>query len=742
MRHALLLSLPLWVGALAAPALAADAAADADVNKAPARDSATRLGAVTVSATKIETDIADVPSTVSVIDDQQIEENLVTDIKDLIRFEPGVSVRSAPSRYSAAGSATGRDGNSGFNIRGLEGNRILIQVDGIRLPEAFSFGAQATGRGDYLDLDLLKSVEILRGPTSALYGSDGVAGAVSFTTKDPDDYIDTDGWYAEAKAGYASADESLAKSALVAGRSGAWQYLLAYTRRDGHEQDTKGDNDEPNSNRTRANPQDIGSNAVLAKLVFAPSDAHRLRLTAEHSDREIDTDVLSAVAPTPTAATSTLALWSRDNIKRDRVSLDHRYTGDGGLLHAARWNLHWQQSRNKEYAEEDRNTAADRIRDNRFDTRVIGANADLETVIEGEAISHHFVYGGDLSITRQKSLRDGTVPPAGETFPARAFPTTDHTLGGLFVQDEISLMDKRLTLFPALRLDYYRIKPETDATYTGSPPTRQSDTHLSPKLGLVFKATDSIGLFANYARGFKAPSPSQVNSGYTNPVSNYQIVSNADLKPETSETIEAGVRLSGKAWSLNATAFKGWYKDFISMQLVSGSYTATNPAIFQYINLNRVEISGVEARGQLTLPAGFGLLATASYTKGDTRMDGDDVPLDTIDPFKLVAGLSWRAADDRFGGQLIATMVADKKSSRISTACSGGCFAPDGFTLVDATAFFNVNSHLSARVGVFNILDRKYWWWSDVRGLGATSTVKDAYTQPGRNVGLSLTARL
>src|SRR5688572_17366064 len=74
---------------------------------------------ITVTATRSEKDTFDVPSVVSVITAEDIEDNLVTDIKDLVRFEPGVSVPTSPSRFSAAFSSAGRDGNSGFNIRGL-----------------------------------------------------------------------------------------------------------------------------------------------------------------------------------------------------------------------------------------------------------------------------------------------------------------------------------------------------------------------------------------------------------------------------------------------------------------------------------------------------------------------------------------------------------------------------------------------------------------------------------------------
>ncbi|HBR84907.1 MAG TPA: hypothetical protein DD861_12085, partial [Erythrobacter sp.] len=102
---------------------------------------------IVVTATRIPLQIADAPATVTVIDDEQIADELATDIKDLVRYEPGVSVRRAPARFGAALGATGRARNEDFIIRGIGGNRVLIQVDGIRSPQGFSFGAQDAGRG-------------------------------------------------------------------------------------------------------------------------------------------------------------------------------------------------------------------------------------------------------------------------------------------------------------------------------------------------------------------------------------------------------------------------------------------------------------------------------------------------------------------------------------------------------------------------------------------------------------------
>jgi len=711
---------------------------------APSMEMAALLESVTVTATRSEKKVDEVPVTVSVITGERIEDELATDIKDLIRFEPGVSVRNSPSRFTAAGASTGRDGNSGFNIRGLEGNRVLILVDGVRVPDGYSFGAQAMGRGDYVDLGVLKSVEILRGPASALYGSDGVAGAVSFTSKDPSDYLQRGKAAAMlARVAYSSADDSWAKSVAAAGRSGPWSALVSYTRRDGSEQETHGNIRAPNITRTAANSQAVFSNALLGKLVFEPDEHNSFRLTVDHNDHKAETNVLSAVAVPPLAATSVLKLGASDSIRRDRVSFDHRYTNEGGLIEAAHTSVYWQQSRTNEYSVEDRNTAADRTRIGTFNTRVRGAAAELHSRFEFGGAEHRLVYGGDYSRTRQVGVRDGTVPPAGETFPTRAFPTTNYTLAGVFLQDEIAMLDGRLTAYPALRYDHYKLEPRTgDPLFTGAAPASQSDSHVSPKVGVVFTATPQLHLFANYAAGFKPPSPNQVNNGFANVVSNYRSVSNPDLKPETSRSFEGGVRLRGRAWSASATAFTGRYKDFIDQVQVRGTFTPADPAIYQFINRGQVSIKGVEARGQAAFGDGFGLNVAAAYAHGDSTVAGVKTPLDSIDPLKLVAGLSWHEAQGRFGGQVNVTHASGKDRDRAGGACAPNCFTPSAFTIVDVTAFWTVSPSATLRAGVFNLTDKKYWWWSDIRGLTATSTVLDAYSQPGRNVGVSLSVRL
>lgn len=723
---------------LCAGAVLALAAADPTLaaESAEAADAAVAVEPVIVTATRTEKPVDEAPVTASVIGSAEIEDRLNTDIKDLIKYEPGVSVRSSPARFNAAGSGTGRDGNSGFNIRGLEGNRVLITVDGIRIPDSFGFGAQAVGRGDYAELDMIKSVEIVRGPASALYGSDGVAGSVSFFTKDPEDFLrDGKTWAARTKVGYASADESAYGNLLFAGVAGRWQGMVSYTRRESAEQETQGTVGGTGAARTEANPQEIVSNAVLAKLVFDPADGHSLRLTYDHLDREMDADVLSAVTA------STLAVLAHDETDRDRVGLDYRFSGGDGLITEAQAAVYYQDSTTTQFTYEDR-TAPDRTRLNSFDNTVWGASLQLDSRFRTGGMTHAVTWGGDWSKTRQEGVRDGTVPTPPDVFPTRAFPNTDYTLIGLYAQDEISLFEGRLTVFPALRWDWYDLDPKDDALYTGPTPEGGSDSRVSPKLGVVWNATDSLKLFANVGAGFKAPAPSQVNNGFSNPAQGYISIPNPDLKPETSETVEAGLRWKSGRFSIQASAFAGRYEDFISQEVVGGSFTPADPAVFQFINFGEVEIRGVEAKARLELDGGWGLIASASGARGDAESGGGKTALGSIDPFKVVAGATWREPAGRFGGELTWTHSAGKDEDRVGATCTPSCFTPPAFDVIDLTAFWSVNDNVVLRGGVFNLTDQTYWWWGDARGLSSTAVNKDAYTQPGRNVGVSLTLKM
>lgn len=689
---------------------------------------------ITVTATRAPVAVEDAPATVTVIDANRIADELATDIKDLIRFEPGISVPRQPTRFGAALGTTGRAGNEGFNIRGIGGNRVLIQVDGVRVPDGFSFGAQGVGRGDYVDLGLIKSVEILRGPASALYGSDGLAGAVSFITSDPKDFLgDGKSVGGLARAAYSSSDNEFSETVILAGKSGDWSAMGAYTRRDYNELDNRGTVGGVGSTRTEPNPQDGRSNAGLGRIVYE-SGGHRFRLTGEYLDTHLDTEVLTGRSLPPLGSTSVLDLDATDTGSRWRGAFDWTWSGSG-IVELARLAAWYQQSKDRQFTLEDRNTAADRTRINTFDNRVIGASGELRLKFDTGAIGHRIVFGADASKTHQEGLRDGTVPPAGETFPTRAFPETDYTLAGAFVADEMTIGP--VSLYPALRFDYYDPSPQDDPLLPTFAGAKQDGSRVSPKIGAVVKLSDGLRVFGNYGRGFKSPEPNQVNQFFSNLAFGYTSRPNPDLKPETSESYEGGIRISGPNVRLDVSAYHANFDDFISQEVVNGSFTPADPAIYQFINLNKAEIEGAEARFEAWSNSGITGRMSISYTTGDQiGVTGAKTPLLSVDPFKLVFGGGYRDPAGRFGGQLITTHSAKKELAR-----AGGQYRPDAFTTLDATAFVKVMDAVTLRGGVFNITNEKYAWWSDTRGLTPTTTVADAYTQPGRNGSVSLSVR-
>lgn len=695
-----------------------------------------RSSRIVVTATRTPLLIEEAPATISVKTAEEIADELVTDIKDLVRFEPGVSVQRQSARFNAALGGTGRSVNDSFNIRGIGGNRVLIQVDGVRVPDGFSFGAQSSGRGDYVDLGLIESVEILRGPSSALYGSDGLAGAISFVTADPVDFLSGDQSVGGlVRAAYSSADNEFSETAILAGRSGAFSLMGAYTRRDFEELDNQGTVGGTGTARTRPNPQDGRSDAALARIVFEPGSGHRLRLTGEYLDTRLFTEGLTALSPTVDL------LVGRDSGERKRATIDWSWDG-AGAIDAAHVALYWQDGLDSQFTEEDRTPAADRERLNTFENRIFGVSADASLGFATGALSHQLVFGGDASATRQRGLRDGMVPPFGETFPTRAFPTTDFTRVGLFAGDQIELASGALTLYPAVRFDWYSLSPQADPLLPAFAGAKQDNSRLSPKFGAVWELAEGVRLFGNYATGFKAPEPGQVNQFFENLAFGYTSAPNPDLGPERSESFEGGLRLSNDVLQLDLTAFSARYRDFISQEVVSGSFTPTDPAVYQFVNLDRVQVKGVEARFQLHHDSGLHANLSAAYAKGDVIEPGAIAsPLSTVDPYKLVTALGYRDRRDRFALQMIATYSARKSLKAAEGLCNPECFRPDDFLILDATASATLARGLKLRAGVFNIFDKKYAWWSDVRGLASTSTITDAFTQPGRNASASLSYR-
>lgn len=717
------------------------------------------LDRVVVTATLNERAQKDVASEVSVINAAEIDRRQVQDIADLVRYEPGVS---------ATGSAIGggRFGAGGLSIRGLGGNRVRIELDGIAIPDTFEIGSFSSAGRDVVDVDALKRVEIVRGAASSLYGSDALGGVVSYVTKDPLDFVGKDGGqFSSAKLLYDSADHEGALTGTFAAANANDGIVVVATHRDGSELDNQGEVDSANSTRTRPNPQDTKSDALLAKYVHTADSGRIDRITIDGDRGEVDTDVLSGVAFNPMTNAQTAALTGHDTRERLRLAFDQELPLALGIADRLDWKVYAQRSEVGQDTFEDRVTiGADgpvnpkqRFRRFEFDQRVIGAEATARKALNAAGVEHAITYGVDVSRTRTEEQRDGfqrdvttgaiTNIVSPDVFPVRDFPITDTTNAALFGQDEMRLVDGRLSLIPALRVDYYKLDPRTDSTFAednpGFTPTDLSHTSWSPKLGAIWRFDDTFSAFAQYAHGFRAPPYDDVNLGFTNLQFGYTSIPNPNLKPETSNGLEVGLRASGRLGYFSVSAYENRYRDFIESQSVVAVDPDTGFITFQSINLGRVKIRGAEARYGINLGAfadaleGWSIKGSLATARGDDETANQ--PLVSVDPARAVLGLAYDR--ETWGAELVGSFVERKdRLAAPSETNPSVLFQAPGYATLDLYSHWQVHPRVELFGALTNLTDRRYWNWGMVGGLPQSATI-DRYSAPGRaiRVGARLT---
>lgn len=696
------------------------------------------LTPITVTATRTERALDEVPATVTAHDREAIERRGARDLKELLDDEVDLSVRAAQPRLSAS-SSTGRAGNEGLNIRGLEGNQVLLLVDGVRLPSAFSFGPFATGRLDFIDVDSLAGAEVLRGPSSSQYGSDGLAGALSLRTLRASDLLTGGKTRAGfAKLGLHTADRSANATAALALGGEQLQGLVLVSHRRGHETDNQGDNDSRFSDRTAPNPQDHRATSLLGSLSYRLNAQHSFEATVDARQRDQQIDVLSANAQVPEPpsqanpyANQTVSLVTDDEVKRQRLSLSHRFSNA-----SAPWLTEWQTQLYAQHAEvaqfsaEDRAFSPDRTRDNRYEERSVGLSTQGVALLRG-SLPQRLSFGLDLAQSNLEGERDGTVPPFGETFPSKPFPDTRYRTAGAFVQSEIDT--EAVTIIPALRFDKFSLVPSSSSGFSGEA-VSLGDQAVTPRLGAIWRVTPHFAPYAQWALGFRAPQPDQVNNGFSNPASGYTSIGNPDLKPEHARSIEIGARGQLDALRWQVALFDNRYRDFISQQMVDGSFTPSDPAVFQYVNLANARIHGGELRLEWQGGGGWSGQFALAKTRGSSEIDGERTPLDTVNPLRTRLALRYDAGPWDVSAQW--QHIDGKQARDVSDANQ---FLPPDADVVDLFANWRIDKTWTLRGALLNVFDETYWRWSDVRGMSDGPSIL-AYSAPGRSVQVALRA--
>jgi hemoglobin/transferrin/lactoferrin receptor protein len=629
------------------------------------------LSPVTVTATKTAHSVDEVAANVTVLDNEDIENRNPTKMDDLLRDLPGVEMTGGPRRL-------GQD----VSIRGMGGQRVVTTLDGARQ----NFNAGHKGRF-FLDPDLLRQVEIVRGSNSALHGSGAIGGVVAMETKEAGDFLksgQTMGF--RTKYGYSDASNENYYSAGAFGRyEDKVDILTNYSYRDTNNM-KQGDGRE-----LPLSAEDLRD--LMFKATLRPAEFHKVSVTALNFKEEGHTltNPDGSLSATENPAVQRLTRMSTYSVNYAYANPDTPLVNP--TLKLYRNGLHINERRTPTY---------------RFDTtHLITHGYDLynTSYFDTGVLKHAVTFGNEYYTDTQRATRQNSLTAVNG--PRQGYPNAESEVTGYYLQDEIEIFHG-LTVTPAARFDSYEGRSNLSR--------KTEEDAFSPKIGANWQALNWLGFYGSYGYGFRAPSllETYVSGAHLGPGN--QFVPNPNLRPETTETTEGGVRLkfdnafaAKDTLRFNATYFYTKADDFIetvvSGTAASGSTTNTN--------IPTAIIQGSEISATYDLPYAF---SSAGYSRIRGENDNTGRPLDSIPADKLVTVIGAKLPDYglRFGwrGEFVAEQdkvsgvpfVSNTPSS--ATSKTGGhaihSLFMTWFPLPEYLQGFRVDA------GVENIFDQTY----------------------------------
>ncbi|WNH50768.1 TonB-dependent hemoglobin/transferrin/lactoferrin family receptor [Stenotrophomonas oahuensis] len=702
-------------------------------------------------------------------------------MEDAIRYVPGVEMVDL-----------GRAGFNGFNIRGLEGDRVSITLDGLSFPQSMDPGTYQpyeffrSGRGS-VDLEAVKTVEIIKGADAITAGSGALSGAVMFTTKDPADFLKASGndSFGSVKYGYTGSSDENMGSLTLANRAGRFESLLVYTKRKGHETESWYDSTDVllGPGRRTPDPVDRDSDNVLLKLNFLATGNQTLGVIYERARATNDVDNWTR----SDGVGSYYFRSAEDRSDRDRYGLKYTLRAGNVLFDSLDATADYQKNyiqgqTNVQVANGTAATYGTRCsvnapcsrQEDRWDTQKRQRVAlDFDKSVETGSVRHDIVYGAAWQQAKihwnsvdSRWGNDGSLFTR-DTDPS-LWPDTRETNLTAYVRDRVRLLDDRLSLTGGLRYDRYKYTPETSVGGNGQSGYEDGGDSVgvskfsSPtwNLGAEFKFTDTQSLWVQGGRGFRAPGVNdmygtssttevtRVSDGATVTVPDGR--SNPNLEAERSLNLELGWRFQGDRLRAGLSVFRDKYSNFIDTAqfvgdpntqystTVRGVTTVTNGYVYTMpINRGEVEVKGVEAEGIWLLADDWLARLAYSYNEGT---DNDDEPLASIIPAKAVGGLTYNAPSRKWSVTANVTHQQRKDPSDYGRSVTNGSYGEEvvpvyaykarEYTLLDVFGSYAITSRLQLTAGVYNVFDKEYYLWNRVRTAGAGTAVFQGATSP------------
>lgn len=506
------LATALLVALLAGPALAADTPPGHDPKD---------LDKVVVTATMHAQAMRTAPATVSVIDRSEISQRPSADLLDVVQEVPGVTL--APRQVG---------GRKTFSIRGLEGKHTLTLIDGRRI----SASDDVVGHSDYqygwMPLSAIEQVEVIRGPLSALYGSEALGGVVNMISRWPKDRWEGEFTLGGETASGAGGNGGKA-AAYLAGPLGRQLSL----RLNATHQQVSAVPDRDDARYSEIEGRD--GNSGGATLHYAPTTGQQFELGWQGGQETRSYDDVSYGG---------VAYRNRYQLQRSHAwaQWDGDFAPLGVQLRAYRSAIDIENQRSNGVAITRPQYLRDQVVDGHL--RWQWGNHDLTAGAEQrrETLINAGLVGG----------RDSVIHRA------------------LFVQDEVAL-GRTLSATFGVRRDHHGL-------FGGK---------TSPRGYLVWTPTAALVIKGGMGTAFKAPTLKQISPNYVGSEGPHTFYGNANVRPERARSAELGADWTRGAWSLHATAFRSDIDDLITTVLIRQQGPRR---FYRYDNVNRARVQGAE----------------------------------------------------------------------------------------------------------------------------------------------------
>ena len=537
---------------------------------------------------------------------QALDKQMVSDESDLVRYDPGISVVEG-----------GRSGSNGFTIRGVDKDRVAINVDGLaqaesRSSEAFQelFGAYGNfnANRNTSEPENFSEVTLTKGADSLKSGSGALGGAVNYKTKSASDYVSEEKpYHLGIKGGYIGRNSQKFSSITAAGTWLGLDALMVYTRRFGKE--TKNNSDaadtvitdnkqswNPNAGstnygsrgvaRSKPDPQDWVNKSTLFKLGYNFNDKNRIGWIYEDSRTDRTTTELSNMWAANWKGEALGDTRSRQDISyRKRIGFEYKNQLDKGPwdslnLRYDRQTIDmstWTWDLPTDYAQNGINSDVYHMfRNIRQKTIQYGADAEKQIDFSKSVWAMQYGLGGSkndngnsdhsywvrLYDPKYQTSNNQELTMLVESSSKNRFAYWNNT----FQFGDSS----QYRLNAGLRYDNSSSKAKDNPNYTpairGQIPylgSERKHSGFSYGLGLDWKFTPHLNLLAKYSTGFRAPTSDETWLLFPHP--DFYLKANPNLKAETAKNFELGLAGSGKAGNFKLSGFQTRYRNFIEL---------------------------------------------------------------------------------------------------------------------------------------------------------------------------------